>query len=65
MLVVSWQLSCCIFCIERVFLKSFDNSYLDIYESRTTRSPENVRFVRHVYCNILSLSLNEMMTLAD
>ena len=31
MLVVSWQLFYCIFCIKRVFLKPFGKSYLDIY----------------------------------
>ena len=31
MLVVSWQLSYCIFCIKRVCLKPFGKSYLDIY----------------------------------
>ena len=57
--------SYCIFCIKIVFLKPFDNSYRDIYESQTTKSSENARFVRHVYSYILSLPLNEMMTLAD
>ena len=31
MLVVSWQLSYCIFCIKRVILKPIGKSYLDIY----------------------------------
>ena len=66
MLVVSWQLSYCIFCIKRVFLKPFGKSHLDIYVPKRHNKFRKCVFLCALFdCYILTQSLDELMSVTD